>query len=171
MTETIEGSKPLKDPKEETFCQIFTQIGGEGFSKQSKAAELAGWNEDSARTTAWRLIRKSEIQKRIAYLHSENCSRFFVTEAKVLADLEHTKQKALDKNDFSAAARCIQLTGEFLQMFKKRFAFETVEEPEQLDPQQQAAYGKAAQDAIDKLSRSSDFPSKLQPVLSSETND
>ena len=66
-------SDKLKNAKEEAFCQAFAQI-----RRKKDAAIQAGYSETSAPQTAWKLLQKSEIQKRIAQIEAENSEHWIV---------------------------------------------------------------------------------------------
>ena len=73
--------------KEEAFCVAYTTIGSETFSNGTKSAIEAKYAEDSARTQAWRMLRKEHIKKRIRELYEKNMEENMVTVGSVLANL------------------------------------------------------------------------------------
>jgi DNA-directed RNA polymerase specialized sigma24 family protein len=155
----------LKDLKQETFCQAFACIGTETFSKAEASALAAGYAETSARNTATKLLRTPSVQKRIIELHTENCGKAFITESKVLADIEHDKLAARDKGDYATAARCDQLHGQFLALFAEKFRFEGDEERPQLALDEIAELKRLAGQVIDiKLRR--DIEQDAEKLLS-----
>ena len=95
--------------KEEAFCVAYTTIGSETFSNGTKSAIEAGYAEDSARTQAWRMLRKEHIKKRIRELYDKNAEENMVTTSSVLANLDHDRLMARKHNQYSVATRCTEL--------------------------------------------------------------
>jgi len=106
--------------KEEAFCVAYTTIGSETFSNGTKSAIEAKYAEDSARTQAWRMLRKEHIKKRILELYDKNMDRNLITVDKVLADLEHDKLLAREHHQYGVAKGCTELQGKYLAMFTDR---------------------------------------------------
>ena len=63
--ETYDGSTPLADARQESFCQ---HISGCYAKKQTEAAILAGYSKKSARNQGANLCAKLHIKKRVKYL-------------------------------------------------------------------------------------------------------
>lgn len=103
--------------KEEAFCVAYTTVGSETFSNGTKSAIEAGYAEDSARTQAWRMLRKEHIKKRICELYDKNMEENMVTTSSVLANLDHDRQMARKNHQYSVATRCTELRGKYLSMF------------------------------------------------------
>ncbi len=103
--------------KEEAFCVAYTTIGSETFSNGSKSAIEAGYAEDSARTQAWRMLRKEHIKRRNRELYDKNMEENMVTINSVLANLDHDRQMARKNHQYSVATRCTELRGKYLAMF------------------------------------------------------
>ena len=114
--------------KEEAFCVAYTTIGSETFSNGTKSAEEAGYAENSARTQAWRMLRKEHIKKRIRELYDKNMEENMVTTGSVLANLAHDRQMARKHNQYSVAKSCTELEGKYLAMFTDNVN-QTIEEP------------------------------------------
>ncbi len=90
--------------KEEAFCVAYTTIGSETFSNGTKSAIEADYAEDSARTQAWRMLRKEHIKKRIRELYDKNMEENMVTTGSVLANLDHDSQMARKNHQYSVAS-------------------------------------------------------------------
>lgn len=134
--------------KEETFCVTYTTIGSETFSNGTKAAEEAGYAENSARTQAWRMLRKEHIKKRIRELYDKNMEENMVTTSSVLANLDHDRQMARKNQQYSVATRCTELRGKYLAMFTDNIADKTEEPPKPLTDEERAIYQEAAKKLI-----------------------
>ena len=130
--------------KEEAFCVAYTTIGSETFSNGTKSAIEAGYAEDSARTQAWRLLRKEHIKKRIRELYDKNMEENIVTINSVLANLDHDRQMARKNHQYSVATRCTELRGKYLAMFTDNIADKTEKVPEPLTDEERAIYQEAA---------------------------
>ena len=104
-------------PKQESFCQHYTTIGGPTFSNGTQSALEAGYAESSASVTASQLLKKDFIKDRIEALHKENMTRNMITVDKVLADLEHDKLLARENHQYAVAKGCTELQGKYLSMF------------------------------------------------------
>ena len=103
--------------KEEAFCVAYTTIGSETFSNGTTSAIEAGYAENSARTQAWRMLRKEHIKKRIRELYNKNMQENMVTVGSVLANLAHDRLMARKHNQYSIAKGCTELEGKYLAMF------------------------------------------------------
>ena len=140
----IKTEKTL-DPREELFCSNYTSIGTPTFSRKEASALAAGFSEKSARNTATDLLRKPEVQQRIAELNAENLSRNGITVDSVLANLEHDRVLAREKGDVASAIRATELTGKFLAMFVDRQQVdEQTPERAKLTEEEAAALRRAA---------------------------
>ena len=96
-------------PKEEAFCVAYTTIGSEMFSNGTKSAIEAGYAEDSARTQAWRMLRKEHIKKHIRELYDKNMKENMVTTSSVLANLAHDRLMARKHHQYHVAKSCTEL--------------------------------------------------------------
>ena len=134
--------------KEEAFCVAYTTIGSETFSNGTKSAIEAGYAEDSARTQAWRMLRKEHIKKRIRELYDKNMEENMVTTNSVLANLDHDRQMARKNRQYSVATRCTELQGKYLAMFTDNIADKTEEVPEPLTEEEQAILREAARKMV-----------------------
>ena len=130
-------------PKEEAFCVAYTTIGSETFSNGTKSAEEAGYAEDSARTQAWRMLRKEHIKKRVRELYDKNMEENMVTVNSVLANLAHDRLMARKHNQYSVAKSCTELEGKHLAMFTDVRKDDTPT-PEPLTAEQVAEYKRLA---------------------------
>ncbi len=134
--------------KEEVFCVAYTSIGSETFSNGTKSAIEAGYAEDSARTQAWRMLRKEHIKKRIRELYDKNMEENGVTVNSVLANLDHDRQMARKYNQYGAAIRCTELEGKYLAMFTDNISNTTEPVLKPVTDEEQAIYREAAKKMI-----------------------
>jgi phage terminase small subunit len=123
--------------KEEAFCVAYTTIGSETFSNGTQSAIEAKYAEDSARTQAWRMLRKEHIKKRIRELYDKNMEENMVTVGSVLANLAHDQLMARKHHQYGVAKGCTELQGRYLAMFTDRYVNEDAEKTA-LDLEQQA---------------------------------
>ncbi len=130
--------------KEEAFCVAYTTIGSETFSNGTKSAIEAKYAEDSARTQAWRMLRKEHIKKRIRELYDKNMEENIVTINSVLANLDHDRQMARKNHQYSVATRCTELRGKYLAMFTDNIADKTEPTPKPMTKEEEAIYREAA---------------------------
>ena len=130
--------------KEEAFCVAYTTIGSETFSNGTKSAIEAGYAEDSARTQAWRMLRKEHIKRRIRELYDKNMEDNMVTTGSILANLAHDRLMARKNHQYSVATRCTELEGKYLAMFTDRIDTEPMPEPKKLTDEEIAIYREAA---------------------------
>ncbi|MHC4255656.1 MAG: terminase small subunit [Planctomycetota bacterium] len=134
--------------KEEAFCVAYTTIGSETFSNGTKSAIEAGYAEDSARTQAWRMLRKEHIKKRNRELYNKNMEENMVTVGSVLANLAHDRQMSRKHHQYSVAKSCTELEGKYLAMFKENQRLpETTHKP--LSPEEQKIWQEAAKKLCD----------------------
>lgn len=61
-------SKPLRDARQELFCQKYAGAFGRPGSSGTQAAIQAGYSERAAGQIAFVLLKKDEIQKRVAWI-------------------------------------------------------------------------------------------------------
>ncbi len=118
--------------KEEAFCVAYTTIGSETFSNGAKSAIEAKYAEDSARTQAWRMLKKEHIKKRISELIEKNMQENMVTVNSVLANLAHDRQMARKHHQYSVAKSCTELEGKYLAMFYERSVLQETTEQQVL---------------------------------------
>jgi len=105
------------EPKEEAFCQAFACIESETYGHGTNSAISAGYSEKSARSTAWRLRKRPEVQARIAELYDSNLEKH---SGKIVSDLEYHRKLALAKNDIASANRATELMGKSIGLFYER---------------------------------------------------
>ena len=134
--------------KEEVFCVAYTTIGSETFSNGTKSTIEAGYAEDSARTQAWRMLRKEHIKRRIIELYAENMQRNMITVDKVLADLEHDKLLARKARQYAVSKSCTELQGRWLAMFTDNI-HETTDQPKPLTDERRAELQEIAKHLTD----------------------
>ncbi len=137
-------------PKEEAFCVAYTTIGSETFNNGTKSAIEAGYAEDSARTQAWRMLRKEHIKARIRELYDKNLAENMVTTGSVLANLAHDRQMARKHHQYHVAKSCTELEGKYLAMFTDRID-DGREENRTSTPEERAAALIAAKAYTDAL--------------------
>ena len=143
--------------KEEAFCVAYTTIGSETFSNGTRSAIEAEYAEDSARTQAWRMLRKEHIKKRIRELYDKNMEENMVTVNSVLANLDHDRQMARKNQQYSVATRCTELRGKYLAMFTDNIADKTEQAPKQFTDEERAIYQEAAK-KLTELELSKHYP-------------
>src|ERR1700726_238677 len=98
----------LHNPKHENFCQLTLQGAKYGWT-QADIYKRAGYRATghSAEMAASRLMKKDEIQRRIAELGEPAVRRSGVSVASLLAELEQARVGAHDDRQFSAAVQAI----------------------------------------------------------------
>lgn len=133
--------------KEEAFCVAYTTIGSETFSNGTQAAIVAEYAEDSARTQAWRMLRKEHIRNRIRELFDKNMEENMVTISSVLANLRHDRQMARQHNQYHVAKSCTELEGRYLAMFTDNVQ-DVTEKPVKLTEEEKAEYRKIAREML-----------------------
>jgi phage terminase small subunit len=133
--------------KEEAFCVAYTTIGNETFSNGAKSAEEAGYAENSARTQAWRMLRKEHIKKRNRELLDKNMEENMVTVGSVLANLAHDRLMARKHNQYSVAKSCTELEGKYLAMFTENIN-QTIEEPREYSEEEKAILREAGEKMV-----------------------
>lgn len=131
-------------PKEEAFCVAYTTIGSETFNNGAKSAIEAGYAEDSARTQAWRMLRKEHIKARIRELYDKNMEENMVTTGSVLANLAHDRQMARKHHQYHVAKSCTELEGKYLAMFTDRIDDARDETPIPLTEEEREILQRAA---------------------------
>ncbi|MHC4171716.1 MAG: terminase small subunit [Planctomycetota bacterium] len=129
--------------KEEAFCVAYTTIGSETFSNGAKSAIEADYAENSARTQAWRMLRKEHIKERIRELFDKNMEENIVTVGSVLANLAHDRLMARKHDQYSVAKSCTELEGKYLAMFTENIN-QTIEEPREFSEEESAILREAA---------------------------
>ena len=108
------------NPRELAFCEFYTSLGEPSCGNASQAALLAGYSDN--RATAWRLMQRPIIRKKIQELHAARMDRLSVNADRVLHDLENERLAAMAKTppEIASAIRATELTGRFLAMFTDR---------------------------------------------------
>lgn len=141
--------------RQETFAIAFTTIGSDTFSKAELSAKAAGFSESSARNAGTRLLRNPDVQKRICELHELNCGKHFITEGKILADLENDKLAARAKGDYASAIRASELGGKFITMFSEKFKImNDGEQQPQISPEDRQVLEDASRQLAIRLAKS-----------------
>lgn len=101
----------------EGFCLFMASLGSESFGNGTSSALKAGYSTKSAATQASGLMQKPKIKARMQEIYSQQVENAGITRPKVLADIEHTRQRALAKGDLATATRCSELEGKTMAMF------------------------------------------------------
>jgi len=112
--------------KEISFCEHYTNLGADSCSNGTASAKLAGYSEASAHTSAWKLLQRPPVQEKIKQLHAQRMGRHLINADRILFDLEHTRTRALAKDDLAVATRCSELMGKTLALFVDR---QEIDEP------------------------------------------
>lgn len=113
-------------PKERAFCAAFTDIDSkETFGLKVASAVRAGFGKNAA----VRLIARQDIQAEILRLYDIRMTNSLLSPSKVLSDLEFVRLQAMEKKDLMAAAKCSELQGKFLNMFKDTLQVQMPEVP------------------------------------------
>ena len=124
------------EPKEEAFCQAYACIESETYGHGTNSAISAGYAEASARTQAWKLRKRPEVQARIAELYDSNLEKH---SGKIISDLEKHRSLAIAKGDIASANKASELQGKAIAgMFYERSAPADNLEQVELDEQQRA---------------------------------
>ncbi len=147
--ETEQESEKLT-PKQEAFCVFFTTIGVDEFGNGTKSAIAASYSENGASARASMLLAKDKIRQRISELYQENLKRNNVTVDSVLANIQHDRLMARNRNQLAVAIRADELEGKYLEMFTDKYRDESGEIKE-LTPEQTAAGEAAAKVYVDTL--------------------
>ena len=119
----VSGPAPLT-PKEEAFARCYGDPESPTYGNATKSAMAAGYPQPH--NAGWRLRRRPKIIARLEEF--QEVAR--AAAGRVLADLEHVRQKALEKGDLAVATRCSELQGKHLGMFFERSVL-TLDEPAQ----------------------------------------
>ena len=101
-------------PMQEKFCQEYLI-----HLNATKAAESAGYSKRTAAEQGSRMLRKPAIQSRLNAMMQQTAEMNKITVEKVLQDLELTRIRALAGRAYGVAAKCSQLQGSYLSMFKE----------------------------------------------------
>jgi len=103
--------------RELAFCRFYTALGESFCGNATAAARKAGYGEKGLHTQAWRLMQRPVIKEKIRELHESVMDKHLMNPSRILYDLEHTRLRALEKDDLSVATRCTELQGKYLSMF------------------------------------------------------
>jgi len=122
----VQGPMPLT-PKEELFCRAYADPESATYGRATKSAAVAQYREPH--NAAWKLRRRPRIVARLA--EYEKLTRVVI--GKVLTDLEHERQLALEKGDIAAAIRASELQGKHLGMFRDVLAVDDLDARREYD--------------------------------------
>lgn len=93
--------------KEERFCQEYIID-----YKPTEAAIRAGYKETSARTQAWRMLKKETISARVRELQEEyNKLHCFSEKSRFIGETWKTYKKATEEENGKIAVKCLELIG------------------------------------------------------------
>lgn len=96
-------SRPLLR-RQERLCQLFVVYGN-----AADAAYKAGYSVATSANQGYRLLKRSQIQARIAELHRGLAAAFGLDARVLLGKLETVYRQAIEHKDLSAAARVVEL--------------------------------------------------------------
>lgn len=96
----------------------------------TESAEKAGYKGDRGTlgSTGSRLNRDPTIRAEIRRLQAMAAQEVGLTVLKVLRDLEDTRREASKEGNFSAAIRCSELQGNYLDMWRKNHRHTTLDQ-------------------------------------------
>lgn len=93
--------------KEEKFCQEYIID-----YKPTEAAIRAGYKETSARTQAWRMLKKEAIAARVRELQEEyNKLHCFAEKSRFIGETWKTYEKAKENDNGRITVKCLELIG------------------------------------------------------------
>lgn len=93
--------------KEERFCQEYIID-----YNPAEAAIRAGYKETSARTQAWRMLKKETISARVRELQEEyNKLHCFAEKSRFIGETWKTYKKATEEENGKIAVKCLELIG------------------------------------------------------------
>lgn len=99
--------------KVERFCEEYIVD-----YKAEKAAVRAGYKEESARTTAWRLLKNEEVAARVRELQEEfNKANCFAEKSRCIKEMWKLYEKGLETEDYKVAAKCLEYIAKTNGMF------------------------------------------------------
>ncbi len=90
--------------RHERFCQLFVVYGN-----AAEAAYKAGYAFAGSANQGYRLLKRPEIQARIAELHRALATHFSLDAEVLLGKLEAVYRQAIEAESLSAAARVVEL--------------------------------------------------------------
>ncbi len=90
--------------RQESFCRHFVELGN-----ATMAARAAGYAPRSARNAGYRLLREPKIAARVNAIQAELGEWHGRETAALLGKLETVYRRAIDLQQFSVAARAVEL--------------------------------------------------------------
>jgi len=102
-TDAAPQAKPLR-PRQERFCQLYAVIGN-----ASDAAWQAGYTFADSRNRGYRLLRRPEIQARVAELQRDLARAIRFDAEMMLGKLEGIYRQAVQGGYYNAAARIVEI--------------------------------------------------------------
>ena len=94
-------------------------------SNATQAAIRAGYSKKTAKSIGQRLLTFVDVKKSIKKAQQSLSERTEITQEKVIEKLEGIANKAEKKGNYNAAARCWELIGTNIGMFKKNLQLST----------------------------------------------
>lgn len=105
----------LANPKHELFCRNYAVM-----ASGSQAARTAGYAYRTAKWQAMRLLKRPEIQARLAERRAEIAREYSLDSATLLCKLEAVFIQAFSDRDYKAAARVIEVQARVAGILKGR---------------------------------------------------
>lgn len=103
--------------KQEQFCaEYLVDLNA------TQAATRAGYSKRTANEQGARMLAKASIQEHVQKLMAKRSERTELTVDKVLKDIEHTRELALDAKQLGVATKNSELQGRHLAMFTDKLA-------------------------------------------------
>ena len=123
------------EPKEALFCEAYGRIDSATYNQAEKSAIFAGYAEKSARSTAWRLKKRPEIQKRLSEIFEENAAQ---NKGRLLSHLEYNYKEAVKERKWSEANTACKLQAQMCGFLLESGVGTDSPEASELDEQQRA---------------------------------
>lgn len=114
-----EQSKPLNVRQRKFIAEYLKDGNG------TQAAIRSGYALAGAHVAAQRLLKNAAVSAALARYSEKANESAELTAAKVLADIEHTRIKALESGGYGAALKASELQGKALKMWFENHTVET----------------------------------------------
>jgi hypothetical protein len=105
----------LPNMKHELFCRNYAV-----FATASRAARVAGYSNKTAKWQGLRLLKRADIQARLAERRAEIAKEYSLDAAVLLCKLEAVFLQASDQGDHKAAARVVEAQARVAGILKGR---------------------------------------------------
>jgi phage terminase small subunit len=112
MADGVAGASPLKNAKQERFCQLL--VSGEN---QTRAYVLAGYSQKGATTHAARMVITGPVSARVQFLQQRAASKAEITAASVIRRLNRNAEAAFDGGDIPASTTALVALGKTMGIF------------------------------------------------------